>query len=714
LSLTKQNNTIILYSIGIYIITANFSFGQLEFQNAFPNLSFNDPLDLQNSGDGTNRIFVVERAGRIKVFPNSSSVTSLKTYLDITDSVSAGGEMGLLGLAFHPDYKNNGYFYVNYTVSNPLKTRISRFQISAANPDSADKNSELILLTFSQPFENHNGGWVGFGPDDGYLYIGTGDGGSGGDPQNNGQSIVTFLGKILRIDIDNQDPGLEYAIPDDNPFVDSTGSVVKEIYAWGMRNPWRNSFDPVTGWLWSADVGQNQWEEIDIIENGKNYGWRCREGAHPFNTNGCNYPEYIDPIWEYSHSLGCSVTGGYVYRGPTVPELTGKYIYADYCTRTVWSLEYDGFSPPDNQTLLTSPGSVTSFGVDENQELYWTSFDGNIYKFSPTINGQFITNISQPTYSVTIAVDMQNGTGTAGEVSLEFTYNTDDLLFPSTPVKNTDYLLYGDFDTYSLQDVTRPSPNSIRISLETTGTPAPVPLSTTPTNIITLYFTILDQQGTSNLVWVTTEIAPALLQQNYTIGNWPNVNDNPLPVELTSFTAEANGNKVDLSWETATEINNYGFDVERRINEGEWISIAFIEGHGTSNSPKEYSYSDKDLFAGGSKFQYRLKQIDNDGSFEYSDVVEVEIVVNQYELSQNYPNPFNPSTTISFSLPESGKVILKIYNLMGEEIKTLVDGFKDAGIYKVNFNAEELASGMYLYILSTNGFTATKKMLFMK
>ena len=294
--------------------------------------------------------------------------------------------MGLLGLTFHPDYENNGYFYVNYTVSNPRKTRISRFQVSSENPDSADKNTEVILLTFNQPFSNHNGGWIGFGPDDGFLYIGTGDGGSGGDPQNNGQSIVTFLGKILRIDIDNQDPGLEYAIPLDNPFADSTGNVVKEIYAWGLRNPWRSSFDPVTGWLWSADVGQNAWEEIDIIENGKNYGWRCYEGNHPFNLSGCDFPEYIFPIWEYSHGLGCSVTGGYVYRGPTVPELTGKYIYADLCTGTVWSLEYDGINPPDNQTLLTAPANVTSFGIDENNELYVVTFSPDrIYRFSPTI-----------------------------------------------------------------------------------------------------------------------------------------------------------------------------------------------------------------------------------------------------------------------------------------------------------------------------------------
>jgi len=370
------------YLLFVFLIYSNFSYGQFELQNAFPNITFNNPLFLTNSGDGTNRIFVVEQNGIVKVYPNSSATINVKTFLNITDRVASGGEMGLLGLVFHPDYENNGYFYVNYTATNPRRTIISRYQVTN-NPDSADKNTELILLTFNQPFGNHNGGWIGFGPNDGYLYIGTGDGGSSGDPQNNGQSIITFLGKILRIDIDNEDPGLEYAIPVDNPFSDSTGSVVKEIYAWGMRNPWRNSFDPVTGWLWSADVGQYQWEEIDIVENGKNYGWRCYEGTHSYNSSGCNYPEYVDPVWEYSHSLGCSITGGYVYRGPTIPELTGKYIYADYCLSTIWSLEYDGITPPDNQTLLTATGSVTSFGVDEQSELFIVSFNGNIYKFNP-------------------------------------------------------------------------------------------------------------------------------------------------------------------------------------------------------------------------------------------------------------------------------------------------------------------------------------------
>ncbi|MBT8387379.1 MAG: PQQ-dependent sugar dehydrogenase, partial [Ignavibacteria bacterium] len=234
----EKNKFIVLMMIIILSATTN---AQYSLEEAFPNLSFNSALYLTHADDGSNRIFVVERSGRIKVFNNSPSVSTTKTFLDITDRVSSGGEKGLLGLAFHPEYETNGYFYVNYTANSPQRTIISRFQVSAANPDSADKNSEFELFNFNQPFSNHNGGWIGFRQTDGYLYIATGDGGSGGDPQNNGQKITTMLGKILRIDVDNQDPGLNYAIPPDNPFVDSTGNVVKEIYAWGMRNPWRCS-----------------------------------------------------------------------------------------------------------------------------------------------------------------------------------------------------------------------------------------------------------------------------------------------------------------------------------------------------------------------------------------------------------------------------------------------------------------------------------------
>ena len=382
------------FMVIIFLLFAGISINaQFMLEDAYPNLTFSNPIFLTHADDGTNRVFVVEQEGRIKVFPNSQSVSSAKEFLNITDRVNSGGEMGLLGLAFHPDYQTNGYFYVNYTYDSGgnLYTKIARYQVTS-NPDSADKNSEFQILTFYQPFGNHNGGWIGFGPNDGYLYIGTGDGGSGGDPQNNGQSINTLLGKILRIDIDG---GTPYAIPATNPFFDSTGNVAREIYAWGLRNPWRCSFDPVTGWFWVADVGQNAWEEIDIVENGKNYGWRCYEGTHPYNTSGCNYPEYIDPIWEYGHNPECSITGGYVYRGVNVPELTGKYIYGDYCSRKIWSLEYDGITPPTNQFLLTAPGSITSFGVDQNNEIYVTSSSGKIYRFSPTVTSN--ENVTNPT-----------------------------------------------------------------------------------------------------------------------------------------------------------------------------------------------------------------------------------------------------------------------------------------------------------------------------
>ena len=384
-----------LLYVSIFICISGASLNaQFTLQNAFPNLTFSSPVFLTHAGDSTNRIFVIEQAGIIKVFPNSSNALLAKEYLDITDRVAYGGEMGLLGLAFHPDYENNGYFYVNYTADNPRRTIISRFQVTS-NPDSADKDSELQLLVFNQPYSNHNGGWVGFGPNDGYLYIATGDGGSGGDPDNNAQRINTLLGKILCIDIDGDTP---YAIPSTNPFVDSTNTQIrKEIYAWGMRNPWRCSFDPVTGWLMAGDVGQGSWEEIDKIENGKNYGWRCYEGNHDYNLSGCNYPEYIFPIWEYSSSSGneCSITGGYIYRGLNVPELDGKYIYGDYCSNKIWALTYDGINPPTNQLLVTATGGLTSFGVDQNNELYLTSFNGKLYRFTPTVtSGEIVNKLS--------------------------------------------------------------------------------------------------------------------------------------------------------------------------------------------------------------------------------------------------------------------------------------------------------------------------------
>ena len=377
-----------LLSFYIFLLCSSKLSAQYEIVKAFPNLSFENAVDFQSPDDGSNRIFIIEQVGVIKAFQNNPETTSDKIFLDIRDRVASGGEMGLLGLAFHPDYAQNGFFYVDYTSTNPKRhTVVARYKVSSNNPDSADKNSETILLTQEQPFSNHNGGKVAFGPD-GYLYISFGDGGSGGDPYKNGQSLSTFLGKILRIDVNSTTGNLNYSIPPSNPFAGNTFSYKEEIYAYGLRNPWRCSFDFTTNKLWCADVGQNQWEEIDTIQKGKNYGWNIMEGKHCYNpSSGCDTTGLSLPIWEYDHSSGnCSITGGYVYRGKSVPDLIGKYIYADYCTSNIWALDVNG-PLPKNQFLLRAPGHITAFGVDQNNELYICNFDGNIYKFKSSSTG---------------------------------------------------------------------------------------------------------------------------------------------------------------------------------------------------------------------------------------------------------------------------------------------------------------------------------------
>ncbi|MGD8427906.1 MAG: PQQ-dependent sugar dehydrogenase [Balneolaceae bacterium] len=348
---------------------------------AFPSLSFDEPVDLQHAGDQSNRIFVVEKNGLIWVFQNEETTNSKSVFLDIRDRVDdSGSEEGLLGLAFHPDFENNGYFYVNYTASNPSRTVIARFKVSEQNADVADENSELQIMTYEQPYSNHNGGQLAFGPD-GYLYIAVGDGGSGGDPQGNGQNRQTLLGSILRIDVDIQSNGDNYAIPPDNPFAGNSQNFREEIFAYGLRNPWRFSFDPDNGRLWAGDVGQNDYEEIDIIENGNNYGWNIMEGTHCYSpSSGCDTSGLTMPVIDYDHSQGISITGGYVYRGPTLSSLTGLYIYGDYGSGRIWSLDYSNPDAPVNTQLLRADFSISSFGVDENSELYICGFNGKIYK----------------------------------------------------------------------------------------------------------------------------------------------------------------------------------------------------------------------------------------------------------------------------------------------------------------------------------------------
>ena len=357
--------------------------GNLAVVEAFPSLSFERPVDFQHANDNSKRLFVVEQRGVISVFENDPKTSAKSEFISIESKVDdSGNEEGLLGLAFHPDYKSNGFFYVNYTANNPNRTVISRFKVSASNPNQADPASEMILLEFDQPYSNHNGGQIAFGPD-GYLYIAVGDGGSGGDPQGNGQNRNTLLGTILRIDVDKSEGSKNYSIPSDNPFVGSSEGFQKEIYAYGLRNPWRLSFDSETGELWVGDVGQNKYEEIDIIKKGGNYGWNTMEGFHCFNSSNCNTEGLELPVWEYDRSRGdISITGGYVYRGSAIQQLKGLYIYADYVSGRIWSLDMTNSNSPVNTELFDTDFPISSFGVDENQELYLCGFDGKIYKFN--------------------------------------------------------------------------------------------------------------------------------------------------------------------------------------------------------------------------------------------------------------------------------------------------------------------------------------------
>jgi glucose/arabinose dehydrogenase len=349
---------------------------------AYPNLTFNLPLYFGHAGDNSGQAFVVEQGGIILTFDSATATSTVDTFLDIRDRVNKSGwEEGLLGLAFHPQFESNGYFYVNYTAADPRRTVISRFTASPASTNHADKGTEQIILTFEQPYANHNGGCLEFGPD-GYLYIATGDGGSGGDPHNNGQNKQTLLGKILRIDVNTTEGGNQYAIPDDNPFASSSDGSRGEIYAYGLRNPWRFSFDLPTGRLWAADVGQDAIEEIDIIENGKNYGWSVMEGENCFKpTTGCDSTGLVMPVFQYPRADGQSVTGGFVYRGERVPSLQGKYIFADFLSGRIWALSYTEGQPATVQQLPKTELSISSFGVDARGELYMTAFDGKVYWF---------------------------------------------------------------------------------------------------------------------------------------------------------------------------------------------------------------------------------------------------------------------------------------------------------------------------------------------
>ena len=523
------------------------------------------------------------------------------------------------------------------------------------NPDSAIKSSQLVVLTFNQPYSNHNGGQINFGPD-GYLYIGTGDGGSEGDPLNNGQNTQVLLGKILRIDVDTSENGMNYGIPPTNPFYGNTQGNREEIYAWGMRNPWRFNFDPVTGILWCGDVGQNSWEEIDNINNGKNYGWRCYEGFHTYNTTGCNAPEYTFPLFEYDHSGGrCSITGGFLYRGNRRAELKGYYVYGDYCSAGVWK-----FAPEDSSNYsFGSPNSaILSFGVDRYNELYVCTASGKIYEPVPDIDAPSNLILSSPG---------------AGQAMLQWTDNS-----------NNETGFY----------IQRKGSNNIFQTVDSVS------------GNVTSYVDNLSQTDTYTyrvIAFNSTSLSDYSNESSIVV--------TALPVEISSFTAAVGDNYVLLKWTTASETNNRGFEVEKYYRNN-WITIGNVDSKNSSTLGNSYEFKDDytNVTITG-KVLYRIKQVDYDGSFSFSNVISVNLNFSRlnYDLQQNYPNPFNPSTNITYNIPEQSKVDVKIIDLLGRVVDDLTNKVEPAGTYKQNWNAQNFPSGIYYIRMTANSLVSNKK-----
>ncbi len=669
--------------VAVLLFSAAMSFravAQYSLVDAYPNLpNFSNAVEIVKANDGTNRLFVVQQRGLIYVFEDSPTVSQRKLFLDLSSIVSqTGSETGLLGMALHPNYAQNRTFFLYYTTGSPLRSEVARFQTSTQNPDSAIFSSRQVILTEPQPFSNHNGGKIAFGPD-GYLYISLGDGGSAGDPGNRAQNRNTILGKLLRIDVNTVQSPLNYAIPPTNPFVGQP-NVREEIFAWGLRNMWKFSFDE-QGRIWGADVGQNAWEEINIIVSGGNYGWRKFEGNAVYNASDPTPPNAIFPIWVYNHSAGdVSITGGFVYRGSRIPALYGKYIYGDYISRRIWALTYNFRTAATNEFLLQGSQSLSAFGEDFNNEILvvgYSSTAGRIWRLVS----------STPAPILVVSQSLRN--------------------FGSVPAQEqkTDTLILRNTGNAPLV-ISSISTQTAAFSVSKTSTT--IAPNSSDTLIIT--FSPSAVGNYADTLTINSNAAPPVVRIPLA-----GIGDNPLSVEWSSFVAIPNAQGVKLFWETCCEVNNAGFEVERKQPTTDWRAIGFVQGNGTTSEVQRYTFSDNAAPSGS--VLYRLKQVDFDGTFSYSPIVET--VVNApttFALNQNYPNPFNPETRIGYRLPIAADVKLELYDMLGRKLVTLVNARQEAGAYLIAFNAQtlNLASGIYFYRLQAGNFVETKKMMLMK
>ena len=709
----------------LFSLFNTISFAELNTVRAFPNLQFDQPIDLQSPNDNSNRIFILEQEGEVFVFQNLDSISDATQFLDLRDKVEFQGEMGLLGLAFHPNFANNGYFYVNYITLNPRRTVIARYEVSSTDSNTANGDSEMIILEINQPYNNHNGGQITFGPD-GFLYIGMGDGGSGGDPLNHGQNLSTLHGAMLRIDIDNVSDINNYVIPFDNPYINNNEGHRQEIYAHGFRNPWRFSFDDFTGNCWIADVGQDEYEEISILEHGGNYGWNIMEGFHCFNPpTNCDTSGLILPIYEYDHSIGESITGGYVYRGTMLPSLIGKYIFADFEYGDIYALEYNDANNFDVSSIGNlGPYSVTSFGVDQNNEIYICKLNGEIYK---------IIDSESPLGPVISTIDNQE-------------INEDE------PTTLEVIASGGDELTYFVESDTSSMPvymdgSSIAIGLETNWS---------GTGTITV--TVTNENDLSDTTSFEVVVLP--------------VNDAPGPFNLISPLVDSlfinNDNLFDSTqflWEESIDpdgdtikyifqfyfYNYWGdFNVfyEDTLNNNgillpnDFITNIIIDHHDTLWAEIAYEYfSDNPyypVFWGviatdgiesfgnvyiccdypGETGAYMVVDLTGLDTSGLNYVKEISMPY-RYTLRQNYPNPFNPITTLEYDLPKDSFVDITIYDMLGNVVNNLVNTNQSSGYKTVQWKAtnnqgEPVSAGVYLYKIQTGDFVYTKKMMLLK
>ncbi len=546
-----------LLAAGMSITLAAVAQPQLGVQ-LMPSPGFDSPVDIANCGD--DRLFIVEKSGYIRIL-NTDGTSSL--FLDIDSKVkSSGSEQGLLGLAFDPNYAVNGYFYVNYINNTATgNTVIARYTRNAVNPNIADVASEVILLTITQPFSNHNGGNLEFGPD-GYLYIGTGDGGSGGDPGNRSQDITDqLLGKMLRIDVST----VPYSIPADNPFVGITGD--DQIWQYGLRNPWRFSFDRMTGDLWIADVGQGAWEEVNFVPasstGGENWGWRCYEGNATYNTTGCGPAGGYDfPIYVYDHTFGAggfSITGGYVYRGSDYPGMQGYYIFCDYVTGNWWHTVSNGMGGWTSILTSFDFADVATFGEGSDGELYCATLSGGqIYKVIDNC-GSF------------------SGTTTVTNAQIGFTNGAVDL----TVVSGTAPFTYAWSNGATTQDISGLAPGSYSVTITdatgcTTSATAVVAEVCGPLPVIT---TTGVTSTTASFDWIDEGVASYRVQYRPSTGGaWTNINTPVSNITLTGLTP-ATSYKLKVSHTCPSGMKyskNKNFATPARLDGTEDVTVPMI------------------------------------------------------------------------------------------------------------------------------------------